>query len=386
MKVAYVSHCNFPNRFAHSIQIIKNAQAWNKVADEFTLHINIDAKKFCNFNQQQLNDFYGIKSPFTIEKSPFYFEIEHWLLTKYIKPFSTILRHHYFKKTAKKLKSTTVDLAYTRTIGFPKFSIQQGVPVILESHSPLGSDIDKKEVHSIIHHELFLNIVTISEQLKQRMIENGLPEEKILVAPDGADIDAYTDNLSKITAREKLGFPIKGKYALYVGHLYQDRGIKEIMFSAEKMPDVQFIIVGGHANDIEYWQEYVTTNTLTNVHIVGFVENRLVPLYQWMADVLLMPYSKTCGTSEWMSPLKLFEYMASGRAIVASHFPVFDDILHDQENCQLVEADNAESLHTGLKNIFNNTNFMDSIGKQAKHDVQNYSWTSRAQFILDNKL
>ncbi len=385
MKVAYVSHCNFPNRFAHSIQIIKNAQAWNIVADDFTLHINLDAKKFHQFDQQQLNQFYGVKTPFKIKKSPFYFEIEHWRLTKYTKHFSHVLRSFYFKKTAKDLKNSNVDFAYTRTIGFPKHAIRQGLPVILESHSPLGTDIDKKQIHSIIHDELFLKIVTISEQLKVRMIENGLPEDKILVAPDGADLDAYTDDLSKTAAREKLGFPIEGKYALYVGHLYQDRGIKEIMYSAKKMPDVQFVIVGGHANDIEHWRAYVADNKLENINIVGFVENRFVPLYQWMADVLLMPYSKSCGTSEWMSPLKLFEYMASGRAIIASHFPVFDEILRDQDNCKLVEADDAESLHQGLLSIFENTQFMDNIGKKAKLDVQNYSWTSRAQFILDNK-
>ena len=102
-----------------------------------------------------------------------------------------------------------------------------------------------------------------------------------------------------------------------------------------------------------------------------------------MADALLMPYSKTCGTSEWMSPLKLFEYMAANRAIIASHFPVFDDILRDQENCQLVEADNAESLHKGLNAVLDKTEFMDKIAQQAHQDVQNYSWTARAQFILE---
>ena len=383
MKVAYVSHCNFPNRFAHSIQIIKNAQAWNIVADEFTLHINVDAKKYITFDQDKLNKFYGIKAPFKIKKSPFYFEIEHWLLTKYTKPFSSFLRNLYFKQTAKNLKKSNIDIAYTRTIGFPKHAINSGVPVILESHSPLGSDIDKQEVHSCIHHDLFLKIVTISDQLKQHMIQNGLPESKILVAPDGADLDAYSDNLSKQEARTKLGFPVDGKYALYVGHLYKDRGIQEIMYCAEKLPDVQFIIVGGHPNDIDYWKEHVTAKNLNNVNIIGFVENRLVPLYQWMADVLLMPYSKTCGTSEWMSPLKLFEYMAANRAIIASHFPVFDDILRDQENCQLVEADNAKSLHKGLNAVLDKPKFMDKIAQQAHQDVQSYSWTARAQFILE---
>ena len=386
MKVAYVSHCNFPNRFAHSIQIIKNAQAWSQICDDFALHMNIDAKKYIQFDQQKLNDFYGLKQSFDIKKSPYYFEIEHWLLSKYTRPISRVLRNHYFKKTALQLAKSAVDLAYTRTIGFPKYAIENGIPVILESHSPLGTEEDKREIHNYIDDDLFLNIVTISDQLKTRMVQNGIPAEKILVAPDGADLEAYQDNLSKQQAREKLGFPENGKYALYVGHLYQDRGIKEIMHCATQMPEMTFVIVGGHPNDIQFWQEYVADKQLTNVIIVGFVENRLVPLYQWMADVLLMPYSKSCGTSEWMSPLKLFEYMASGRTIIASHFPVFDDILCDKENCYLIEADNKDSLLTALHLVSDNPTLSNKIALQAQEDVQSYSWKARAQFILDNHM
>lgn len=384
MKVAYISHCNFPNRFAHSIQIIKNAQSWNAVADDFTLHVNLDAKNYIQFNQEKLNNFYGIKIPFTIKKSPLYFEIEHWLLTKFTKPISDFLKALYFKKTAKQLQKDNIDFAYTRTIGFPKHAIRQGIPIILESHNPLGSEIDKQAVHQFIQHDLFLKIVTISEQLKQRMINNGLPESKILVAPDGADLNAYSDNLSKQKARKKLGFSVEGKYALYVGHLYKDRGLQEIMESAQALPDITFIIVGGHCADIEYWQKYVDARSLQNVHIIGFVENRYVPLYQWMADVLLMPYSKSCGTSQWMSPLKLFEYMASGRAIIASNFPVFDDILSHEKNAYLVEADNAYSLKQGLETVFSNKSLMNSIGQQAKKDVQKHSWDARVQFLKDS--
>ena len=216
MKVAYVSHCNLPNRFAHAIQIIKNAQAWNQTVEDFTLHINIDPKKYYQFNHEKLNSFYGIQYPFKIRKSPFYFEIEHWLLTKYTRPISRFFRNHYFKKTASFLLTENIDFAYTRTVGFPKFAIKKNIPVILESHSPLGTDQDKLDVHQYIQNPLFVKIVTISEQLKSRMIGNGIPADKILVAPDGADLDAYHDNLSKTEAREKLGFPVQWKYAIYV--------------------------------------------------------------------------------------------------------------------------------------------------------------------------
>ena len=383
MKVAYVSHCNFPNRFAHSIQIIKNAQAWNLASDSFTLYMNLNAKRFCQFDHEKINHFYGIKNSFKIHKSPFYFEVEHWFLTKYTAPISRFLRNYYFKRTAKKLLQSRVELAYTRTIGFPKHAIKRGIPVVLESHSPLGSKLDKEEVLHYIHNDLFLKIITISEQLKARMVANGLPAEKILVAPDGADLDAYHENLSKEVAREKLGFPIDGKYALYVGHLYQDRGIKEIMFCAEKAVSVQFVIVGGHPDDIQHWRNYVTDKRLTNVNIVGFVENTKVPLYQWMSDVLLMPYSKTCSTSEWMSPLKLFEYMAAGRPIVASHFPVFDNILSHQKNAYLIEADNKHSLLNGIIKVLEDAQLNSNIANQAFKDVQSLSWSNRVKFIIE---
>jgi len=383
MKVAYVSHCNFPNRFAHSIQIMKNAQAWNVVADDFTLYINIDPIKYFQFNQQKLDSFYGIKHSFSINKTPLFFDIEHWLLTKYTSGFSRILKNYYFKKAAKRLKKDNVDVAYTRTVNFPKLAINKGIPVILESHNPLNSEHDNQEILNVINDDLFLSIVTISHELKSRMVSNGIPPEKILVAPDGVDLDIYQDNLTKEEARELLGYPKQGKYALYVGHLYKDRGIKEILFSAEQSPDINFVIVGGHQSDIGYWQNEVNERSLSNVELVGFVENQHISLYQWMADVLLMPYSKSCGTSEWMSPLKLFEYMASGRAIIASHFPVFDEILTDKKNCLLVEADNGHSLLEGISIAFEDSELMSNIGNQAFEDVKQYSWTARVKYIIE---
>lgn len=383
MKAAYISSGNFPSRFAHSIQVVKNAQAWERATDEFCLYMNLDIMHFSKFNYEKFNSFYGIKSPFAVKRLPFYYLSSHWLVHKLTKPISDFLLNIYFSRVAKQLKKEGYDLVYTRTLGLPKYTMSLGIPTLLETHGPPTGAKEQEDMYKLLEDDNFLGLVTITEELSRRMLDHGLPKNKVFVAPDGVDLDMYEANMSKQQARKELGYAEQGKYALYVGHLYKDRGIQEIIYAAEYMTDVTFVIVGGHQTDIEYWQTVISEKGLQNVDLVGFVENRHVPVYQWMADVLLMPYSNSCRTSEWMSPLKLFEYMASGRAVIASKMKVFDGILKHQKNAYLVEPDDGESLKKGLAAVFDNEKLMLSISDQAQNDVKNYSWDARVKSILD---
>ena len=383
MKTAYVSNGNFPSRFAHSIQVVKNAQSWSRVSEDFCFYINVDIKHYQQFEYDKFNSFYGIKTPFRINKSPFFFVSSNWFITKWTRWFSNLLSKVYFLRVAKQLKKDSCELVYTRTMGLPAYTLPLGIPTIVETHGPPDGAKDKDNMYSLLKDKNFLGIITITEELKRRMLAYGLPEDKVIVAPDGVDLDMYKDNLTKEQARKKLDYPVKGKYALYVGHLYQDRGIKEILYAAKKMPDVTFVIVGGHKSDIDYWENEIISLGLKNINLVGFVENKHVPTYQWMADVLLMPYSHSCRTSEWMSPLKLFEYMASGRAVIASRMKVFEGILRHTENAYLVKADDGESLFAGLHAVFSDNFLMKNIADQALKDIKEYSWDERVKFIID---
>ena len=383
MKAAYVSSGNLPSRFAHSIQIVKNAQSWSRFADDFCFYINLDSSHYRNFDHDGFNSFYGVKTPFHIHKYPFFYTAPHWRIERFTKWFGTFLSNIYFSKVAKQLHNAQCELVYTRTMGLPAHTLPLKIPTIVETHGPPDGAKDKDAMYKLLGDENFLGLITITDELKKRMVDYGLPEEKVIVAPDGVDLDMYESALNKQQARKKLGYPVDGKYALYVGHLYKDRGIKEILYSAEKMPDVTFVIVGGHQEDINYWQQVIQTKSLKNVDLVGFVENRHVPMYQWMADVLLMPYSHTCSTSEWMSPLKLFEYMASGRAVIASRMKVFEGILEHKKNGYLVDADNGSALLKGLTTVFGNHQLMEKMGQQAQQDIKQYSWDARVKFILD---
>lgn len=86
--------------------------------------------------------------------------------------------------------------------------------------------------------------------------------------------------------------------------------------------------------------------------------------------------------AEFTSPLKMFEYMASGRVIISSDMPVLREILNEN-NSFLLPCDDVESWIQIIKNIENNIELARKIAKSAKEDVQNYTWTKRAKRIIE---
>ena len=141
---------------------------------------------------------------------------------------------------------------------------------------------------------------------------------------------------------------------LCTGHLYAGRGADLFLRLAEKFPHASFVWVGGRPADVETWKGRAAH--LTNVIFTGFVPNERIPLYQSAADVLLMPYGRAVTTSsggntaEICSPMKMFEYMAAGRAILSSDLPVLHEVLDETMAvfCPLEETDAWESALGGL--------------------------------------
>ena len=101
-----------------------------------------------------------------------------------------------------------------------------------------------------------------------------------------------------------------------------------------------------------------------------------------------MPYSRRTVapggvTTDWMSPLKMFEYMAAARPIVASDLPALREVLRDRENAVLVEPDNAAALADGLRCLLGDASLAHRLATQARRDVEAYTWENRARIILD---
>ena len=180
-----------------------------------------------------------------------------------------------------------------------------------------------------------------------------------------------------------MGLPVDKKIILYAGSffVYEWKGVNILLKASKKFgDDFLFVLVGGKDYEI---QEIKKGDTLYNVMLIGHRPYKEIQYYMKSADVLVLPNKKGDQTSEkYTSPMKLFEYMASGNPIVASDLPSIREILNET-NSVLVEPNSSDKLAESIKKVFNNENIADKIGKQSLVDIQNYSWEKRVVSILN---
>lgn len=371
MKLIYISEGNLPSRSANSIQVAKMAAAFARKLSDFELVTMGDLRSLLLWKRFDFCKWYGFSKKFKITCLPLLFKIAY--------PFPERYRNNRFPKWAVFYAALKFpDVVYTPLDKIALMALRLNLAVVLEIHGPIEGRLFKQKA---FNRGRFLGAVLVTDELIESCIENGLSKEKITVEYNGADIQE-NNNLSKGIARQRLDFPSDIKIVVYGGHLYDNRGIEEIFSCAKRMPEVLFVLVGGWDEDVKRRREEIEKLRLTNVRFVGFVVNAQLPLYLAAADVLLMPYSRRLNSAGYMSPMKMFDYMAAKRPIIASDLPTIRHILKDHHNALLVEPDNADALYNGLKTILQDKSLMERLASQAYKDIQYYSWDKRAERVL----
>lgn len=220
-----------------------------------------------------------------------------------------------------------------------------------------------------------IRFVAISNRLKQYYIENyGMCYNQITVIHDGVTVENFMDLDERIISKEKcLTLGYFGKFTL-------GKGIDTIAYIAERCNECRFIMYGGSREDAE---EETGIAFPENVIFGGYVDNSKVPAIMDAIDIMLLPNKKNqiCNDEyigEFTSPLKMFEYMASGRPIIASDIPVLREVLNES-NAYLVDEENIEEWIFVIRSIMNNPKAANEKARQARIDVLDYSWKKRAE-------
>ena len=136
------------------------------------------------------------------------------------------------------------------------------------------------------------------------------PEVAVQIAPNGVDPSQYESLPGASEARHRLGLEDKPTVG-FTGHIYPGRGADLLFELAGRVPDANFLWVGGKPDDVNYWRDKLANAGVSNVIMTGFVENSRLPLYQSAADVLLMPYGRSISASsgqdiaEVINPMKI---------------------------------------------------------------------------------
>lgn len=280
------------------------------------------------------------------------------------------------------------DVVFLRNIVLVRAAVKTGVPFIYESHNSLMHNRSKildsywtKYILKTAPDPLMKKFIAISGALGKYWRDKGIPQEKLLELHDGFDAACFEHETSKSDARDQTGLPQDIKIALYMGSLYADREIENILRLAERMPDLHFVVVGGSTSEKEALIAIADRRGQKNIVFLGSVNHSDVPTYLFSADILLMTWSRKVKTIEFCSPLKLFEYMAAGRIIVGHGFSTIREVLTDGENAYLADPDMPEELYLKMRQAADE--LTDEFGRKARRlAFQKYSWESRTRELI----
>lgn len=198
----------------------------------------------------------------------------------------------------------------------------------------------------------------------------------VVHAPNGVDLSSF-ETLPE-TGSKPEWWP-QGRVALYVGHLYAWKGVDTIIAAARKAsdPDLTFLCIGGTDNDITRYRQ--ATKGMKNIRFMGQYPKKNVPSFLRSADVLLLPNVPITEESRsYTSPIKMFEYMASGVPIVASDLPSIREVLNET-NATLVKPGDPDALREGIARALLSGR---PQALQAQKDVRAYTWDTRAENVL----
>ena len=368
MKIAYLSESKIPSRTANSVQVMKMCQAFAQGEHKVTLLSPDTAKQELEIGD--LYHFYGVEACFQLTKLP----------RLNVKGGARL----YGMLAALKAKASNVHLAYGRCLQSCFFSSLLGLPVIYESHklATNSSRFTSWMFSYLIQSKSFKGLVVISDALRQAYQQHySIPSSKILVAHDGAD------DPGKL---EKLAFAQSDRLQVgYVGHLYPGKGMEIITELVKACPWADFHVIGGTDSNVSHWKSQLSG--FKNIYFYGFIPHAQTEQYRQSCHVLLAPYQHsvaTCGggdISRWMSPLKIFEYMATGKPIIASDLPVLREVLAHKETAWLCEPNDIDSWVTGLARLSQDFHLRESLGTKARKEFEaKYTWQARASKVIEN--
>lgn len=370
MKLVYLANIRIPTQRAHGYQIMKMCEEF--VEQGIEVKLVVPNKK--NYLRQDPFDYYGLTRNFSVRRLP---AVD--FLGRKERTSSLFFWLDYLIFLLTVLSSdcrTDADVIYTRDYVLAGFL--DGKNLILEIH-----DIPKRKKIFLAAAKRAKKIIAITDGLKEELTELGLSGGKILVAPDAVDLEKFNIAVTREEARQKINLPLDKKIVLYTGHLYEWKGADILAQAAQLLPEGAMTVFVGGVRSEETARFRQSWGSHSRIIIFPFQKRQLLPYFLKAADILVLSNRGGTEISEkYTSPLKLFEYMAAGRPIVASDLPSIREILNSG-NAILVEPDNPAKLAQGIKSLLANGGLSQALAGRAFKDVQQYSWRKRVKKIIE---
>ncbi len=371
MRLTYVHDIAMPGPGANTVHVARMCEAFARNGEEVTL-VTPGLLPVDPIREGRIRRYYGMSSQVRLRHVP---------KTAGAKLFSRFALRH--------AAASGADLVYSRYVYSSLAAARSGLPTVFEAHVSFDdvTAARREAFLALVGEPCFRRLVVISHALRAAFLERfPMLEDAIVVAHDGAD-----DPGEGADGPDPVALPAAGDGRLsvgYVGHLYPGKGMEVIAAIAPLCPWADFHIVGGLAADVERWRR--TLSSCGNVTFHGHRPHAEAVRFIQAFDVVLAPYLRSvcagngADIARWMSPLKIFEYMAYGKAIVSSDLPALREILHDRETALLCDPDHTEAWVEALVRLRDDAGLRARLGGRARSAfTAGHSWSQRARAVLE---
>jgi glycosyltransferase involved in cell wall biosynthesis len=381
MRIAYILHARFPSPKAYGKQVAEVCAAMAQLKHQVTLFVPGMHDAF----REDPFAYYGLpRKAFHIERlRHFDPTVRRWIPGKL-----HLLTAMLFYRRALRRKLKGFDLLYCRSPLVLQALLKTRIPVIIELH-----DLPRRGRRAFLRKiKKCRNVVCLTSGMRKELLSWGAPAHLLSVEPDGVEIERFEDlpDVQECKGRWKLptDVPIIGYVGTLVTRESIDKGVSQLVdaFATLQRRGVEFFgwIVGGPETEAKTLRSSLKGKKLHNlVQVQGPIPPADVPSALQACDVLVYPAPASTHAyfQRDTSPLKLFEYFAAGKPVVAAELPPIRDVA-DEHTVSFVRPGDASHLGDVLGTVLADMESAQEKADRATEIAEQHSWKKRMGRIL----
>lgn len=398
-RLVYIHNARLPTEKAHGLQAMKMAEAFGRLgtAVEMWIPRRINTAELAH---QDPNAFYALRHPVTVQRTPTVDLLNALrnaprLLRRLGEPAAAALQTVAFgagaRARAARLPPHTIlymrdcNVAGILTMLRPSLAAR----CVIELHGLPATPRTRERYGRVLRRAA--GVVALTAQLREELLELKVASDRVIVEHDAVDLASFDVPLERLQARQQLGLPADASIAAYIGRFHtmqMEKGIPQIIASGrlllERFPKLIYLFVGGPMTRVAHYRKLIADAGLPQERYV-FVDHRPVsevPAWMKASDILLTPLPDAPFYARYVSPMKLFEYMAARRPIVASDLPTLREVVQDGHSALLARPGDPDSIADKLAVLLSDSALGERLSTRAFELVKAHTWEARAARIL----
>jgi glycosyltransferase involved in cell wall biosynthesis len=269
----------------------------------------------------------------------------------------------------------------------PLFLEYNGSEVWVGRHWDRVGSLDLLERYERLNLDAAARIFVVSDVERRNLEARGVAADKIVVNPNGVDVERFRPGVAGADVRRELGIRDDKVVAGFVGTFGPWHGVEKLAEAIKLIPNerVRFLLVGSGSLHVEVEKRLEAEVASGRVIFTGAVGHERVPGLLDACDILVAPHVPLADGSEFFgSPTKIFEYMAMGKGIVASRLGQIGEVLVNEETALMVEPGDVGELMSAIMRLVESEDLRRSLGSKAREVAEReHTWTHNARRVLD---